>query len=259
MRNMKKYFTIVFISAPLLAFAQSPTHCVPGEYVFLNCNVGKLSDGKFSGSKVVSLCSDKKQGMTKLDYRFGKPGKVEMQYSAPGDGKFSFHNQPILDRAGVDALYFAKGNFTYALTRCFGMLCGTRDFQLQVFNGQKRVATLDGQPNDCIYGGDFEIKGSSVASKVATSLDFDETKQPVSDDKSKAAKPSTSQVSRPAPTSRQAPVIGTASWDNPLGSNPLQQHQSAICANLQQTYAGATARGLDPSSVVQAMRQHGCM
>ena len=153
------------------SFAQ--THCLSSEYVLLSGKFGKLDkNNKFFGEKVLSLCADKKERLSKLDYRFGPIGSIEMQYSSPSDGKFYFTNQQIMPRASVDVIYFTKGKTTYAITDCQGMHCSS-SFKLLVFNAKKRIADFVSEPEK-LTGEHFDLKNSNVFLEKNITLDFDD-------------------------------------------------------------------------------------
>jgi len=161
---------ILFLS--FSTFAQ--THCQPNEFIFLSGKFGKIDKkGEFIGSKFMSLCADKKEGITKLDYRFGLIDKVEMNFSSPVDGKFNFTSKQIMPRASVDVLYFTKGQITYAITDCQGMHCSST-FNLLVFSGDKRVAKFVSEP-DKINGDHFNFKTSNIFVEKNSKLNFDDT------------------------------------------------------------------------------------
>lgn len=121
------------------------SHCQPGEVDFLSARMGRLDDDtqQVSGQKILSLCADRKTGMRRLDYRFGLPGKVEMSFSAPVQGLFSYETQQPSHRASIEALTFRRGAITYAITQCFGMHCGIHDIGLKVYSGAKLLLSLD--------------------------------------------------------------------------------------------------------------------
>lgn len=178
MAYTKNLFSALFITftfiIPISCWAQS--HCQPDEMTIISGKVGKLTKEKFSGEKILSLCADKETPpFSKLIYRFGPAHKVEMEYTAPVDGSFYSTNQEPLPRALLEILYFKKAKFTYAIVKCNGMHCGVRNqrFQLQVFNDNKRIVTLDSEPEKFDLKTEFaDIKGKVIAEKNSD-LDFD--------------------------------------------------------------------------------------
>lgn len=121
------------------------SHCQPGEVDFFSARMGRLDDETqiVSGQNILSLCADRKAGMSRLDYRFGLPGKVELNFSAPVQGKFNYETQQPSHRATIEALTFKRGTITYAITQCFGMHCGIHDVSLKVYSGTKHLLSLD--------------------------------------------------------------------------------------------------------------------
>lgn len=121
------------------------SHCQRGEVDFYSARMGRLDDDTqmVSGQKILSLCADRRAGMSRLDYRFGLPGKVELSFSAPVQGKFSYETQQPSHRASIEALTFRRGAITYAITQCFGMHCGIHDVSLKVYSGAKLLLSLD--------------------------------------------------------------------------------------------------------------------
>lgn len=72
---MKKYFALSLICISVTALAEAPTHCDPSEKIIYNCQI--------KGSpKVISLCASKdlSQKSGYLQYRFGRPGKIEFEF-----------------------------------------------------------------------------------------------------------------------------------------------------------------------------------
>jgi hypothetical protein len=165
---MKKIVTLLlFFLLTLDAYSQQETHCLAGETAMLNGKVGSLKSNKFTGTKTLSLCADtKKSPVNSLTYRFGQIGKVEFEYSAPKDGLFSSTDEAISPRASVDVIYFSKGATTYAISECSGMHCGDQNIRLQVFQGKKRVALLDAEPEKFqILISISDIKGKIIKQK----------------------------------------------------------------------------------------------
>jgi len=170
---MKKTIALLSMLIAVNAYSQQDTHCLAGETAMLNGKVGSLKNNKFTGTKTLSLCSDtKKSPVNSLTYRFGQIGKVEFEYSAPKDGLFNSTDEAISPRSSVDVIYFSKGTTTYAISECNGMHCGDQTIRLQVFQGKKRVALLEAEPDKFQNSVSIsEIKGKIVKSKP-TDLSF---------------------------------------------------------------------------------------
>jgi len=171
MKSAAIFLAFLFVSGHL----QAQTWCALDERPLLNGKVGVVNDGQFTARGVLSLCAKPaKPPYSELTYRYGSK-QLDLSHSAPIDGPFSLENQPIMPRASVDALYFRRGEFTYAITDCNGMHCGIRGLELMVFRGKKAIASLLPEPDKFERNVDFldDIKGPVV--QVAKSgLDFDE-------------------------------------------------------------------------------------
>jgi hypothetical protein len=168
---------IVFLFGLLLATGHvyAQTWCALNETPLLNGNVGVVKDGQFTARGVLSLCAKPaKPPYSELSYRYGSK-TLDLSFSAPTDGHFDLESQPIMPRASVDALYFRRGEFTYAITDCNGMHCGTRGLELMVFRGKKPIAVLLPEPEKFERNLDFldDIKGP-VVKTAKSGLDFDE-------------------------------------------------------------------------------------
>jgi hypothetical protein len=160
----------IFISA---GTAASPW-CEPDEAVLLNGQVGAIKQEQFVSRGQLSLCAKPSTPpFEQLSYRYGK-NEVELAYSAPKDGLMYLESQQVMPRASVDALYFRRGEFTYAITDCNGMHCGLDAIALMVFKGDKRVALLVGEPDRFERNIDFldSITGNVVEPRES-GLDFD--------------------------------------------------------------------------------------
>ncbi len=170
---MRRLFLVAAFLASTCASAQ--THCLPGETVLLSGRVGTLTEGGFSGEKILSLCADRSNPpFDQVSYRFGPQGVVELEFTAPRDGFFFADDQSPLPRATINSLYFRKGRITYAVTECMGMHCGMRGVKLMVFDGKRKIASLDAEPdrfevNTSVY----EIKGRIVKTRQS-GLNYDE-------------------------------------------------------------------------------------
>jgi len=171
MKSIVTFIAFLFFSAHLHA----QTWCALDETPLLNGNVGVVKDGQFTARGVLSLCAKPaKAPYSQLTYRYGSK-QLDLSYSAPIDGSFRLENQQIMPRASVDALYFHRGEFTYAITDCNGMHCGIRGLELMVFRGKKAIAVLLPEPEKFERSVDFldDIKGP-VVQTTKSGLDFDE-------------------------------------------------------------------------------------
>lgn len=80
------------------AEAKNKTLCQPDEQVFFSCEIGKKPIGK-----IVSFCtSGKQQAAPYMEYRFGRPGNIEMTYRG--------HAAPDTGFSRVDVLYASNAS-----------------------------------------------------------------------------------------------------------------------------------------------------
>ncbi len=105
------FFFILTALTSLNAYA-AETHCLSDENIIFNCSM-KVS------SKTVSLCASKQLIKEKgyIQYRFGAPGKIELEYPSDRNGtqrKFAYTHY---FRARVDRteLGFRNGNYDYSV------------------------------------------------------------------------------------------------------------------------------------------------
>ena len=100
------------IGAPPVAKLQPASLCEPAEKVVFSCTVAKLA-------KIVSLCSSKE--LTKergyLQYRFGLPGKIELEFprdrqQAQTSFKYSHYFRAVIDQTEIS---FSSNGYSYAI------------------------------------------------------------------------------------------------------------------------------------------------
>ncbi|MBB3194044.1 hypothetical protein [Roseateles terrae] len=107
-----------------------PTLCNAQEEVQFSCS---------TGAKTVSLCASPSSGtIDALTYRYGVPGKVEMEYAATkANGQVFFATvMPAAPDAQVSQVWFDKGNTRYLMTECTGGEC-VKPAGLAVLRGDK--------------------------------------------------------------------------------------------------------------------------
>jgi hypothetical protein len=107
-----KIAVVVILCCAATSTIQTPSHCAASETVIFSCRI--------KGSpKVLSLCGSK--NLTKdvgyLQYRFGRPGKVELQFPEEkqnSQAQFLFEHY---FRAQVDrtAVKFKNGGYEYSI------------------------------------------------------------------------------------------------------------------------------------------------
>jgi len=135
---------VLVIATFLPAFVSAQSLCKSGESVLFNAKMGRLKGDSFvRNGKTLSLCGDKdKNPLKTLTYRYGSSEKVELEFSAPKDGRFSFdvsRNSP----RGVDySIEFQRGQFKYELNACLGMTCDQYDTKLVVYQNAKQIAEI---------------------------------------------------------------------------------------------------------------------
>lgn len=100
------------VAGLLPSAALAAGHCKPGEEAVLSCPVG--------GGKVLSLCATGANGPAdglKMQYRFGKPGAVELSYPdrmAPAKGRFFLSTTPF-SGGGEERIRFRSGSYDYVV------------------------------------------------------------------------------------------------------------------------------------------------
>ena len=112
----------IFLAAGVVAImsgsvlAAPGTHCGPGETVWFNAAL----DGS---SKTVSICGSSKLdgGDAWLQYRFGRPGRVELAFPEKPAGNMSAFTYRRYTRPGTTYLKldFKNGGYTYAILEGF--------------------------------------------------------------------------------------------------------------------------------------------
>ena len=118
--------TIFFAFASLAA--ETPSLCQKGEAVHFSCAIGK-------NGKLVSLCGS-------LYYRFGKPGKIELEYPSPGEGSpkkffYSHYFRYQVDYTEVTfknrdqeyAIFYSSSSETGKLVESSGVRVGEKELR----------------------------------------------------------------------------------------------------------------------------------
>ena len=128
--------------------ANASSLCKSGEYTVLSGKVGSLKGSTFTGNKILSICGvGKTPPFSRLTYRFGTEGKVELEHSTPENGEMYLTNEALAPRAALDVVYFSRGQNTYGISQCLGGNCERSDnVELRVFNGKKQIAKFVGEP-----------------------------------------------------------------------------------------------------------------
>jgi len=96
----------------VLVVQRPASHCRMGEQVLFNCKVDR-------GPKIISLCGSKQLTDKKgyLQYRFGKPGAIELQFPQNLGGSQAAFRYDHYFRYRVDRtdLHFENGGYEYVL------------------------------------------------------------------------------------------------------------------------------------------------
>jgi hypothetical protein len=92
--------------------AAAGTHCLPSEKIIFNCEFLK-------SKKLASVCASKNLTKTEgyLQYRFGKPGKLELVYPATRNRTQQqfYWNQLHPYQSFINELSFKSGNYLYTV------------------------------------------------------------------------------------------------------------------------------------------------
>lgn len=140
--------TLITVST-MSARSQSalPSHCKANEHAYLNAKMASIvrqKDGgyqlKAKNGKVLSICADKaSEPFGKLVYRYGAPGKVELEHVATKALPFNIFTRSTTARTGENILSFSKNGYTYYVVEALGMGSGV---SLMVYHKGKRVVDL---------------------------------------------------------------------------------------------------------------------
>ncbi len=134
------------ISSPSRANETFPTHCKSGEYSFLNAKMATMERDKVGrflnkkNGKILSLCSDREnEPFSKFVYRYGSPGKVEMERIATPEHQFFIYSRATSPHTGEDDIFFSVAPFTYYIIINGGQARGT---ELVIHKANKEVLRL---------------------------------------------------------------------------------------------------------------------
>lgn len=140
---------------PQPAPAALATHCRAGEQTLLTARMQSIVRGgggyrlKPLG-KILSLCANRAQEpITRLIYRYGAPGRVELEQVADAAHPFGLFSRSTGPRMGEDTLFFSVKGFTYYVSQATGMGSGV---SLRVFqNGRQLVDLFSGNDPDADF------------------------------------------------------------------------------------------------------------
>ena len=126
--------------------------------------------------KVVSICTNAdKPPYKKVVYRYGLPGKIELDMPASESAPFYMFNRSTGPHMGEDLVFFKNGNYTYYVVIATGQGNGVT---LRIYNDKKMIfkrfsGNFDG--DDFILGPaeiDLEAKKSSIYKIKKATHDF---------------------------------------------------------------------------------------
>lgn len=117
---------------PGVARAAPVTQCHADETPYFSC---------VTGAKIVSLCgAGQASAISRLTYRYGKPGQVELEFTATAGGPhFMATLEPDSPRAEVREVWFDRGDIRYLMHTCLGGDCPYRA-GLAVLRGQRLLS-----------------------------------------------------------------------------------------------------------------------
>ncbi len=114
--------------------ADIPSHCKPGESAYL--------DAQFKeNGKVLSLCLNDKA--TRLFYRYGAPGRVEMEKSATTKNRFWHDDVSDSPHTGHEYIFFDNAGYVYCIERSTGQAIA--ELSLSVLKSGKTILSLSTQ------------------------------------------------------------------------------------------------------------------
>jgi hypothetical protein len=122
-----------------------PTHCRQDEFSFVNAKVHRIDTNKAdtktsegATEKFLSLCADRdKEPLTRISYRFGAIGKIEIEMVASAQNKAGLSTQSDSGaHAGLISIQFNKGPYTYEVSEGMGMTSGV---SLLVYKSRKNI------------------------------------------------------------------------------------------------------------------------
>ncbi|WP_348944172.1 hypothetical protein ABHF33_11930 [Chitinibacter sp. FCG-7] len=160
---MLKYISLLLsLSLTYPAQAQIASHCAPHESAIIDAWMGNtvITDSGYKNTqqgKLVSLCADqKKEPFTRLSYRYGRPGQIEMTVDATPSTPFIIANLSTGPRTGMDVIAFSRGEFSYYLAINGGQASGVH---LQVFKGKKSIVDHFSGNHD---GDDYQLGEAEI-------------------------------------------------------------------------------------------------
>lgn len=147
-------------------FAQQPpglpTHCVKGEYAYLNAHMSEIrrppegGDTLVRTGKLLSVCADgRSEPFRRVAYRFGPEGKVEMESVASDARPFHVFDRSTSPHTGENVMFFKVGGYTYCVIEATaqGSGVGLRVIRsgrqvLDLFSGNRRGVDFESEMID---------------------------------------------------------------------------------------------------------------
>lgn len=102
---VRKYGFILALTSCHQMTAHSTSLCEPHEKAVFSCEL--------KNSKIVSLCTAPNAGSTYVEYRFGKPSKIEMTYRANKPDHAFQRADFTYGNNAVDTIWFRNGEHLY--------------------------------------------------------------------------------------------------------------------------------------------------
>ena len=153
LRAGAKNLTLIILLVALLVTQTSshaqpsnfPNHCLLGETIFLSAKMKRIINTPKEvvyeeTGKVLSLCADRsKDPISKLSYRYGPIGSIELERVATKSKPFGYAEFALGNKVSIDAYFFDVGEFTYYVTVAGSMGSG---ISLEVYRGDKQIVDL---------------------------------------------------------------------------------------------------------------------
>lgn len=145
------------------ALAQTKNHCRVGETLVFSCTIAK-------SRKVVSLCV----GESKLKYRFGKPGTVELEFPGADGGRLAVTQSD--ETAGSNSAFenisiaFSTAEADFVVFGRFAMMGGGGggwDSGIDVKTKAGKTASLVCEASEASWDGDLIKKISKTVANVS--------------------------------------------------------------------------------------------
>ncbi len=129
-KTVAKLTAMLLFSLTTKSYAEVPSHCNANEVAILDAwmtpaKTTKENKRPTKNDKVVSLCADRKtEPYATLNYRYGRPGQVELDQSATLKEPFFLYSARTSPNSVLDIVYFKKANISYYLAIAGGQAYG---------------------------------------------------------------------------------------------------------------------------------------